>query len=515
MFKNQELLNKAVSLLSKPGETNVMAADTVAVSMDAEGKAVIRKAEDYTACALKKGDKVCLDFGDHQVGYFSVELGSVGSHADAPVLLRVHFAENPVELLEDAEEYQGWICSSWIEEERLHIDVVPSLLQMERRYAFRYVELEVLDISSKFMLTLKNASCRAVSSAGEEMVKEFHTSDDLKKSLDKIACRTLHNCMQTVFEDGPKRDRRLWMGDLRMQALANYQTYGQNEMVKACLYLFAALPMENGQVGACLFLEPEPEVDDTVMFDYSLFFICTLLDYYEATGDRETLQELWPTALSQIYIAEDKLGEDDVITDSDVLGWCFIDWNLQLNKQAGAQGIFLYALKAAIRIAQILGDGKEEAKLAELYRVCRDAALRVLWDEEKECFVSGREGQVSVASQVWMILGGAIEGEAGRRLIEEVESREETIEMVTPYMYHNYIDALLLLGEKDKALQKLEDYWGGMAAQGADTFWELYNPKNPIESPYGGTIVNSYCHAWSCGPAYFLRKYYQEGEENG
>ena len=23
----------------------------------------------------------------------------------------------------------------------------------------------------------------------------------------------------------------------------------------------------------------------------------------------------------------------------------------------------------------------------------------------------------------------------------------------------------------------------------------------------GGTIVNSYCHAWSCGPAWFLRKY--------
>ena len=31
---------------------------------------------------------------------------------------------------------------------------------------------------------------------------------------------------------------------------------------------------------------------------------------------------------------------------------------------------------------------------------------------------------------------------------------------------------------------------------------------NPSESPYGGTIVNSYCHAWSCGPAYFLRKYF-------
>lgn len=61
-----------------------------------------------------------------------------------------------------------------------------------------------------------------------------------------------------------------------------------------------------------------------------------------------------------------------------------------------------------------------------------------------------------------------------------------------------------------KAAQMLHTYWGGMANEGADTFWELYNPDNPNESPYGGTIVLSYCHAWSCAPAYFLRKYYQE-----
>lgn len=75
-------------------------------------------------------------------------------------------------------------------------------------------------------------------------------------------------------------------------------------------------------------------------------------------------------------------------------------------------------------------------------------------------------------------------------------------------MYHNYIDALIATGQKDKALEVLDAYWGGMADQGTDTFWELYNLQNPNESPYGGTIVNSYCHAWSCAPAYFLRKYF-------
>ena len=191
-----------------------------------------------------------------------------------------------------------------------------------------------------------------------------------------------------------------------------------------------------------------------------------------------------------------------------MLGWCFVDWNLNLNKQASAQGIFLYALSAAIRIAQVLGDVMTEEKLAELYCECRNAANLYLWDGEKQCYISGKERQVSVASQVWMILGEAIEDQAAVNLLRRVETISEAEKMVTPYMYHNYIAALLLVGEKKMALQKMEAYWGGMTDLGEVTFWELYNPENPSESPYGGTIVNSYCHAWSCGPAYFLRKYF-------
>lgn len=507
-MKNKLLLDQALALLPQLHETTVDVARTVAVDMTEDRQIRIDSAEDYREKELKKGDSVILDFGDHQVGYLNLKLDYTGSHPDAPVLMRIHFAENPAELFESATDYHGWVCSSWIEEEQLHIDVIPAYLRMERRYAFRYVRIEILDISSKFSLFITDADCTAVSSADDEKLTTFHTDNELHKRLDRIACRTLHNCMQTVFEDGPKRDRRLWMGDLRMQALANYQTYGKNELVKACLYLFAALPMENGQVGACLFLEPVPEVDDTDMFDYALFFIACLRDYYMETKDLQALKDLWTTALSQIYIAEEKMGDAGVIEDSDQLGWCFVDWNLGLNKQASAHGIFMYALKAAIELAGVLGESDEEKKLIEIYENARQDVRKILWDEEKQCFISGRDKQVSIASQVWLILGGAIEGQMAVDLLKRVEMMPDVVGMVTPYMYHNYIDALMQLGQREQALKKLETYWGGMADQGADTFWELYNPKDPDESPYGGTIVNSYCHAWSCAPAYFLRKYF-------
>ncbi len=448
--------------------------------------------------ALSKGDVLCLDFGNHLVGKVTLKFGYTGSHPDAPAWIRLKFAERECELTENAETYRGWISMGWIQQEQLHIDVFPSAISLPRRYAFRYLQIEVLDASSKYQLKLEDAVCIATTSADDNRLKPF-AGTPRQMRLDQIACHTLRECMQDVFEDGPKRDRRLWMGDLRMQALANYETFQNYDLVKRCLYLFAGSTMEGERIGACLFTEPKIEVDDTVMFDYSLFYIPTLLDYYKATGDLQTLKDLAPMALHQLDVVRPYFDNNHLVKDSDVLGWCFVDWNLGLNKQASAQGIYMYCLKAAIEMAQILGIHTAALETDYAFKAL---AAESLWNGE--FYFSGANGQISWASQVWMILGGAVHGDAA--LLARLENTTAEA-MVTPYMYHNYIDALIAVGQKEKALEVLDAYWGGMADQQADTFWELYNPQNPSESPYGGTIVNSYCHAWSCAPAYFLRKY--------
>lgn len=498
MEKNTELLNKALHLLPEVRKTKI----------------VPPKRQSFFE-PLGKDGMVEIDFGRHMVGYLHLKLGYINSHPDAPVWLKIYFAESKKELEEKVENYDGWICSGWVQQEQIHVDVIPAEIELPRRYAFRYVKIEVLDISSKFELTIDDAYVEAVSSADETTLIPYESTDKELVAIDRIACNTLHDCMQQVFEDGPKRDRRLWIGDLRLQALANYETYRMNDMVKGCLYLFAALPMENGQVGACVFMEPEPEVDDTCMFDYSLLFIPTLWDYYQETGDRQALEELWLTVKQQLKLAEERVDEDGIVADSDVLGWCFLDWSLELNKQAGAQGVLLYALKAAIRIAGELKEDREAEMMQKKYDLYCGAAKKYFWDEKQKLFVSGKDRQVSYASQVWLILGGAANQKEGINILHRVAQHQNAVRIVTPYMYHYYIEAFLQCGEKEEALQIMKTYWGGMAKQGADTFWELYDPKNPEASPYGGTIVNSYCHAWSCAPAYFLRRYYTGKLVNG
>ena len=91
----------------------------------------------------------------------------------------------------------------------------------------------------------------AVSSADESRLLPFAPRNADDEALDRIARRTLRDCMQTVFEDGPKRDRRLWLGDLRLQALANYATYRNYDLVKRSLYILAGTATDKGLVGTC------------------------------------------------------------------------------------------------------------------------------------------------------------------------------------------------------------------------------------------------------------------------
>ena len=106
-----------------------------------------------------------------------------------------------------------------------------------------------------------------------------------------------------------------------------------------------------------------------------------------------------------------------------------------------------------------------------------------------------------------MILAGVPDVKEGQQILARLEMEEQAVGMGTPYMNHHYVEALFLCGEKEKAVRHILYYWGGMVRQGADTFWEVYDPEDPQGSPYGSSIVNSYCHAWSCTPIYFIRKY--------
>lgn len=454
---------------------------------------------------LARGDAITIDFGTHMVGRLSLELSFAGSHPDAPAPLRLFFAETKEELAESPGAYSGWLSRGWIQEETVFADEIPGTLALTRRYAFRYVRVTVLDTSPKFRLILRDAVCETESAADWDAVRPLRSG---REDLDRIhaaSLRTLANCMQDVLEDGPKRDRRLWMGDLRLQALTNRVSFRHFGLVKRCLYLFAGTRFPDGRVSACLFTKPKPAADDTYLFDYALMFPVALEEYMRDTDDSEALDDLFPAAMDQIDRAMERLDEAG-LPDRRAAGDTFIDWCDELDRSACAAGVLLCALRCAEALSRRKNDRRRAAFLREKRETMRRAALARFWSEEAGCFLSN--GQIAAATQVWMVLADVPDPARARRALRRILADPDAgPRMTTPYMHHYFVMALLRAGMREEAEEHLRAYWGGMLDAGADTFWECFDPQDRRMSPYGGVIVNSHCHAWSCTPAYIIEKH--------
>lgn len=452
---------------------------------------------------LDRGESITVDLGNHYVGHLSFRMWYVDEYVDAPITLRVRFFETKAEMDYDYSKYGGWLCESWIQEDTVKVDF-PGVYTLPRRYAARYVTVEVIHTPKKFTLT--DFEFVAETGADVSRLIPYESSDRELVEIDRVAVNTLKNCMQRVFEDGPKRDRRLWIGDLRLEALANYYTFGDTALVKRCLYLFAAAERNSlGFLPGFVYENPIYFEGSWHIVDYSMMYVNSLCDYYNHIGDRATFDELYPLVKDIMQCANNQLDSEGILTvpENDM----FIDWCQGLEKQAAHFGVYLYTLDNLTATLEALGSPDAKVFRQRLEKGRADAR-RVFYSEERCAFVSERDKwQYSVHANAWMVLGGVVSGDEAKRVMCEVVSSAESVKPFTPYMHHYTVDALFKAGLIDDAVAYIRRIWGGMVALGTDTFFEAYVPGDPTFSPYDDNKVNSMCHAWSCTATYFLRKY--------
>lgn len=451
------------------------------------------------------GDSFILDFGDHFTGYFSMSLCQFDIPVDAPVRLELIFGEVPAEVAEPFDSYAGWLSRSWLQDEVVNIDIIPQTVRLPRRYAFRFVKVRVVGASTHGTFGFSGFSAEAVSSADDSKLLPFTPNNEQEAALDRVSLRTLKDCMQTVFEDGPKRDRRLWLGDLRLQAKTNYVTYRNYDLVKRSLYILAGTADQEGLASTCAFERPESVRGGDCILDYTALFAPTVLDYLEASGDIQTARDLWPLVLKQLDFTLKPVNKEGLFIDPKNW-WLFIDWNDSLDKQAAEHATIIYGLKATIQLAEKIGREKDVPFIPEIMKRMETAAQKYLWDDKLGLYISGPNRQISWASQAWMVLAGVTTPQQAKQVMTQIAMHPGAQKPVAPYLHHHVAAALFKAGLREKAMAYMNDYWGEMIEQGADTFWEVYVPGDEYLSPYDGYLINSYCHAWSCTPTYFLRR---------
>ena len=465
--------------------------------------------ESFYKTSLKSHAPIILDLGDHYTGYLTLKVNHTGMPADAPVRLKLTFAELPAEVMTPFDPYKGGLSRAWLQDEVVTIMRLPEEVRIPRRLACRYVKIEVL-AQSYFDFVIEDFSFDAVTSATGEPMDLSAECDPMIRRINEVGLKTLAECMQTVYEDGPKRDQRLWIGDLYLEALANAYSYRNHTLTKRCLYLLAALADEDGYLHATVYEYPTPmpQINQHV-HDYSLLYGVALLEYLKETGDRQTAEDLWSVVEYQVEFARTYLKDGIYDVNKQPAWWLVFDWKDDLNRATPMQGLMTFCIAKSLELAEMLGY-EDRAAVKEWSKVLdqmRRASKSKLYDKQRGVMLSGDQGQVSYLSQAWMTLSDTFSRKEAQRAMRYVLENEDTCYPGSPYAYHYIIEALLHCGMETEARELMVKYWGGMIQKGADTFWEVYDPKDDKRSPYGAHVVNSACHAWSCTPVYFINKY--------
>ena len=463
----------------------------------------------YIGINMREVPDVMLDFGRHMTGYFTFRIKTLRATQDAPIRIRFTFGEVPAEMATPFDPFPGSLSRAWMQDEVLTIEEVDRDITIPRRISGRYMRVELLGDSVGFDYAMEDIRFSALSSTDMLMVEPLgEETPEMIRNINEVSVATLRECMQTVYEDGPKRDHRLWVGDLYLESLANRHSFRNFDLTKRCLYLFAALTAEDGTIISNLYENPVPHPQvGSYMLTYSLLFNSTLLEYLKDTGDTTTAAELWPVAKRQIEDALTYVNDDYIFDKSRKAVWLFFDWRDGLDIDAPIQAAVIFALNQTYELANILGKESEVKQWKNIEKNMIKAARKHMYDKQGGVILSGEDRQLSVMSQAWMVKAGVLNQTEGQKAIATALNNESTVMPGTPYATHYLIDAMLQCGMNEAAKDYLVDYWGGMVNKGADTFWEAYDPENDFISPYNFHPLNSYCHAWSCTPVYFIYTY--------
>lgn len=460
--------------------------------------------EEFYQRQFMQDDVAVLDFGEHLVGYLNLDVKACVNHADSPLRLKLTFGELPCDTAIPAESFEGLLGRSWLQTEIVTLDNLPCRVSLPRRYAFRYLRMEITGLSPYYRVAFPEITCTAVTSADENNLEPLpEGTDPLLVRIDAAGARTLRDSMQSTVEDGPKRDQRYWTFDSGLGLKTNYYTYRNYDMAKRSLYLMAAFSHDDGNCATCVYVYPEYEAGHEKLGDHGIAITFLLKDYVDETHDMSLLEELWPTTKRQMHVTMRSLQSDGLI-DPEVFSahWCSAD------KQMAVQGYVALRLKEYEALAEMAGDAEEAAYARNAWEHLAQTVRRKLYDSSLGLYISGEKREVSWRSQVWAVVSGIASKEEADGLFERVEKYPGSRPMEATTSYAMYIQAMIDCDRKDKALEMIKTYFGAMLDEGADTFFEHFNLGWTFPCQYRHVLMDSYCHSCNSIASYFIRKYF-------
>jgi len=333
----------------------------------------------------------------------------------------------------------------------------------------------------------------------------FHCSDKELNKIWEVATYTMDLTTREFFMDGIKRDRWTWSGDAIQSYLMNYYLRFDTECVKRTIRQLRGKDPVTAHV-------------NTIM-DYTFYWFKSVLDYYQYTGDREFIREMWPRMVSLMDYVFSRVNADGM-AEGQTDDWIFVDWvDFPMHKRgtlAFEQILFAKALETMKICAELLSEESAAVRYGTLADSLKAKMKELFWDQDRHVWLHALEGgllntQVTKFPNMFAILYGLADESESRQILEQVMLNTDVPPITTPYMRFYELETLCRMGMQSRVLQEMKDYWGGMIREGATTFWEKYVPSESGAqhlSMYGRPYGKSLCHAWGASPIYIIGRYF-------
>lgn len=325
----------------------------------------------------------------------------------------------------------------------------------------------------------------------------FESSDPLLNRIWETGAYTAHLCMQDGIWDAPKRDRGRWAGDLDVEGRVISTAFGDHALMEETLH--ALVPADAGYVNG--------------IPSYSALWITSLYDLYGRSGDKDFVASEHEGLLHILASMDAGLDADGLFTNAKHQ-WLFVDWAPGLygySREAiiGTNLQYVMAYHRASLLLRMLGDDSNAEKYgAESSKLL--AATRSRF-RDANGLTYGASWQLNAVALIAFENSPNADSIFWSNVFSRVKQDGPADQVISPYFNDHVLDAMTILDHRGEALDWMRNYWGGMLAEGATSFWESYDLRWPKTNPHlslqadgtSGYFV-SMAHGWSAGPTAWL-----------
>lgn len=279
-----------------------------------------------------------------------------------------------------------------------------------------------------------------------------------------------------------RSDRISWTGDAYPAQAAALAAFGNYDVVRKNLVHTAA--------------------EDNGIPAYSLYWVLSLIDYYNYTGDTALVRQFLDNADKRLVKAYDGF---DHLPNLNFMGWDErLGAGFENPMTPDAQGAYrMLCINAWKQYAAVMTAMGEKALAGKYNRFASEKTQSILGDRE----AIGQFDVHAISEAINAGLGGdAVIKERSAALYADRQNRLS----YSPFNQYFIIQGMATAGRYADALTTISDCWGGQVRYGGTTFFEVYRPSwNAIlqtndAPPNNQCGYTSLAHPWGAGVTKWL-----------